>query len=75
MGHDMRNGSCIIGSGAKRIRHGSYAVVYLDNKGGGKKYWRAEIQTINAGGVVRLRKWFREREDAVAWLGRAYYYR
>lgn len=59
----------IIGSGAKRLRHGTYRTVYLSSRGRGKpKAWRAEIQTVNAGGVVRLRGWFPTYEDARAWL-------
>ena len=58
----------IIGSGAKRIRHGSYKSVYLDNNGKGYHYWRAEYQRISAGGVVRLRKWFKNKDDAYRWL-------
>ena len=58
----------IIGSGAKRLRHGSYRSIYLDNHGLGRRMWRAEYQAVNAGGVVRLRRWFADRELAVKWL-------
>lgn len=70
----MRNDTQIIGSGAKRMRHGSYCCIYTDNHGrtrsGRIRYGiRAEIQTANAGGCVRLRKWFKYRADAERWLG------
>lgn len=58
----------IIKNGAKRLRHGTYKSVYLDNNGKGRRYWRGEVQTINAGGVVRLRRWFKNREEAVKWI-------
>ena len=64
----MMTSEHIIKGGGKRIRHGSYKVVYLDNKGNGKRYWRAEYQTVNAGGVTRLRNWFKDKEDAFKWL-------
>lgn len=65
--------SHIIGSGGKRIRKGSYKTVYLDNHGknrnGAIRYGgRGEIQTVNAGGAIRLRRWFKYREDAVRWI-------
>lgn len=71
----MGNESQILKSGGKRLRHGTYKTVYLDNHGRDKRGvirygFRAEIQTINAGGVARLRKWFRFKEDAYRWLGR-----
>lgn len=58
----------IIKSGGKRLRHGSYRSVYLDNRGRGRRAWRADFQTIDARGVVRLRRWFKTREDALDWL-------
>lgn len=61
-------GENIIKGGGKRVRHGSYRSVYLDNRGKGYRCWRADFQTVNAGGVVRLRAWFKNREDAIAWL-------
>ncbi len=70
----MREDTQIIGSGAKRARHGTYASIYLDNHGrtrsGSPRWnWRADYQTITASGVVRLRKWFKSRKDAENWLG------
>lgn len=63
----------ILKRGGKRLRHGSYKVVYWDNHGNGYHAWRGEIQTCNAGGAIRLRKWFKYRDDALAWIhGRAY---
>lgn len=58
----------IIGSGAKRTRRGTYKSVYLDNKGKGKRYWRGDICTQDAGGCIRLRKWFKNRKDAENWI-------
>ena len=69
----MMQGENILKRGGKRLRHGTYRTVYLDNHGRGRYGWRGEIQTCSAGGVVRLRKWFRFRDDALAWIhGRAY---
>ncbi len=67
----MKNDTQIIGSGAKRMRHGYYSCVYLCSRGRAKtkRYWRAEFQGINAGGAFRLRKWFHTREDGERWLG------
>ena len=70
----MRTDTQIIGSGAKRARHGSYCSIYVDNRErtrSGNIRWglRAEFQTITAGGAVRLRKWFKHRADAERWLG------
>lgn len=68
----MKEESHIIGSGAKRLRHGTYKCVYKDHHGtknGCRHYgWRGEIQTINAGGCVRIRSWFKTREAACAWI-------
>lgn len=64
----MMESENIIKSGNKRMRHGSYKSVYLDNNGKGRRYWRAEYQSVNAGGVVRLRKWFKDKENAFKWL-------
>lgn len=57
-----------IGSGAKRLRHGVYRTVYMDNRGKGRKFWRAEIQRLDTTGIVRLRKWFKEYKDARNWV-------
>lgn len=67
----MKNDTQIIGSGAKRMRHGYYSCVYLCSRGRAKpkRYWRAEFQGINAGGAFRLRKWFKYRADAERRLG------
>lgn len=67
------NESHIIGSGGKRIRKGNYKCVYLDNHGKDKRGvtrygWRGEIHAITPGGDVRLRAWFKTREDAQAWV-------
>lgn len=61
--------SHIIKNGGKRIRHGSYRSVYLDSPEKGYKMWRGEYQSVRSDGVVRLRKWFRNREDAERWVG------
>lgn len=63
----------IIGSGAKRTRHGSYKTVYRDNHGrdknGNIRYgYRGEIQTVCTSGVVRKRAWFKTYEDAWKWV-------
>ena len=69
----MMQSENILKNGGKRLRHGSYRTVYWDNRGNGHHAWRAEIQTCNAGGAVRLRKWFNDSDDALAWIhGRAY---
>lgn len=69
----MNKGENIIGSGAKRLRHGTYKTVYRDNHGKGKNGkiyygYRAEIQTVSASGVVRLRAWFRSYDAAKRWI-------
>ena len=63
----------LIGSGKKRTRSGTYSCVYLDSKGPGhkRKYWRADCRSFDASGAVRLRKWFKYREDALKWLGKS----
>lgn len=63
----------IIGSGEKRLRHGTYKTAYRDNHGkdknGSIRYgFRGEVQTINAGGVVRIRAWFKTYDEARRWL-------
>lgn len=57
----------IIGSGAKRIRHGSYATAYRDNRGNCRFGYRGEIQTCDTRGITRLRKWFSTYEEAYNW--------
>lgn len=69
----MREEAPTIKPGGKRLRHGTYKTVYLDNRGKSRdgtirRDWRAEIQTIGPCGVVRLRGWFKNREDALHWL-------
>lgn len=73
--YSMIEESHIIKNGGKRIRHGSYKIVYRDyhvkNKKGVVRYdYRAEIQTITLGGVLRIRKWFKTPAEAWDWLGR-----
>lgn len=60
--------SCIVGSGAKRMKHGSYACVYRDNRGNGKYAFRGDIQRVDATGVHRLRRWFNSYEAALRWV-------
>lgn len=69
----MNEESHILKNGGKRLRHGTYKSVYLDNRGkdrrGVTRYaFRADVQTVTAGGLVRLRRWFRFKEDARRWL-------
>lgn len=64
--------------GGKRIRHGSYKIVYRGRhsrlkNGEARYYYRAEIQAITLGGVLRVRKWFKTPEEAWDWLGRERY--
>lgn len=66
----MERGENIIGSGAKRMRHGTYRSVYRDNRGGGAMYYRGEVQTCDARGVTRIRRWFRTYEEAMNWIGK-----
>lgn len=63
----------LIGSGKKRTRSRTYSCVYLDSKGPGhrRKYWRAECWSFDTSGPIRLRKWFKYREDALKWLGKS----
>lgn len=60
--------SHILKNGGKRLRHGSYKTVYLCSRGGGRRCWRAEYQRKDTRGVVRLRKWFSDKDQAWAWL-------
>lgn len=57
----------IIKSGAKRLRHGSYATAYRDNHGKGRYAYRGEVQRIDTRGLVRIRKWFNNFQDAWDW--------
>lgn len=57
----------IIGSGAKRLRHGTYRTAYKCSRGHGKYAFRGEIQSVDTRGVIRLRKWFKTLEEAWRW--------
>lgn len=57
----------IIGSGAKRLHHGSYRTAYKDNHGNGRVAYRGEIQAIDTRGVTRIRKWFKTFQEAYRW--------
>lgn len=61
-------GENIIGSGAKRMKHGAYKVCYRCLRYQGCYMYRAEIQTITAGGAFRKRKWFKTYDEGIRWL-------